>query len=382
MIKLSQLLRLSFVFGIIIIIVLSIVYITNPRDRDLYNDRQKFAQMSKMRDELLSAYQFKKKAKVLKNKSTKNILIWSEDVRHVWGPNFPPSVWTDECSTQCSFTYDRSKLSEADIVLFLYEPTYEIAQTKKAVYAVMNLEPYYNILPKTLPAARDRFSKYLDHTDILISYFNKSDIQITYSYGLFSDCPHDDNYDIEKCLNYHGVINRLPDLSTRINKNLLAFVSNCLALERKHYLKELGYYMNIDNYGSCLQTKISKEKKYVLQKFYKYELVFENTNELDYISEKIFNAISGGTLPIYFGTSSLKHIGLEKFYIDANDFKSPSDLADYIRYLNANDSAYLNYFTWRLKPLPQKFLDYVDKNFVKRKNNWICRLCEYYNKNF
>ena len=34
-------------------------------------------------------------------------------------------------------------------------------------------------------------------------------------------------------------------------------------------------------------------------------------------------------------------------YIDTYDYASPKELADYLRYLDSNDTAFIQYFTWK-----------------------------------
>jgi hypothetical protein len=36
---------------------------------------------------------------------------------------------------------------------------------------------------------------------------------------------------------------------------------------------------------------------------YKFALVTENTNALDYVTEKLFQALLAGTVPVYMGVS-------------------------------------------------------------------------------
>ena len=59
-------------------------------------------------------------------------------------------------------------------------------------------------------------------------------------------------------------------------------------------------------------------------------------------------------------------------YINILDYKSPKHLADYLKYLSANKSAYEAFFQWKpyWKPV-------INNEFLRR---GFCRLCEIVNK--
>lgn len=64
---------------------------------------------------------------------------------------------------------------------------------------------------------------------------------------------------------------------------------------------------------------------------YRFNICFENCkNDCGYISEKIFDALYGNSVPVYFGNMSIeRHIPKECF-VDARDFKSQRELVRFI----------------------------------------------------
>ena len=84
---------------------------------------------------------------------------------------------------------------------------------------------------------------------------------------------------------------------------------------------------------------------------YKFYVAIEHSMCKDYISEKYFMALNFGLVPIVVGGSKnnyLDHrITIPGSFIDALDFKNMTELADYIRYLDGNDTAYNEYHQWR-----------------------------------
>lgn len=159
------------------------------------------------------------------------------------------------------------------------------------------------------------------------------------------------------------------DFSVKNKKASVAwFVSHCGTQSRREdYVEEMQKYIDIDVYGKCgdkidpcigITKKEAKEECFneVLNS-YKFYLSFENCLCTDYVTEKywqfydsnkIFNI---NTLPIvrgaqesYFQKNTIPHS-----FINAQNFKSPKELANYLNYLNQNETAYLEYFNWKVE---------------------------------
>ena len=123
-------------------------------------------------------------------------------------------------------------------------------------------------------------------------------------------------------------------------------------------------------YGRCNWTETSPIKQpgnmalKKLQKQYKFYLAFENSNCYGYVTEKFFKTIGKGLVPIVMGGSkNYKKIAPPNSYIDIDDYKSPQDLAKYLKYLDKNDKEYLKYFEW-----------IHDYSYYKINSKW-CQLC-------
>lgn len=138
------------------------------------------------------------------------------------------------------------------------------------------------------------------------------------------------------------------------------------------YYKELSKNIKITtfgrgfggyHYGDTLSTIASC-------KFY---LSFENSIYQDYITEKLYNPLAVGTVPIVLGTlrENYEKLVLGDSFIHVNDFASPKELADYLLLLDSNDDLYLKYFQWR-------------KHYKVRKLElWsepMCQACDYLRK--
>ncbi|CAH8643624.1 unnamed protein product [Heterobilharzia americana] len=88
----------------------------------------------------------------------------------------------------------------------------------------------------------------------------------------------------------------------------------------------------------------------MLTKHYKFYLSFENSLCMDYITEKFFsNSLLHNAIPIVMGASIEEYTRFAPPYsfIHVDHFKSPLELAHYLKYLDENDTAYNEYFAWR-----------------------------------
>ena len=107
---------------------------------------------------------------------------------------------------------------------------------------------------------------------------------------------------------------------------------------------------------------------------YKINLAFENGASKNYVTEKIYEAIQAGVLPVYMGTRDVSEAVPKGSYIDVADFDSPRSLALYLAKVLANDTLYQSYFEWKYKPFDKEF---EDRFRVLWSVPFYCRLCRY-----
>lgn len=147
------------------------------------------------------------------------------------------------------------------------------------------------------------------------------------------------------------------------------FVSNCNDKNgRMAYVKELQKYISVDVYGVCGElrcpTQNSKKCFNMLKNEYKFYLAFENSNCVEYVTEKLFNALKYDVIPVVMGApiEDYKRIAPPESFIHVDQFENPQKLAEYLKYLDSNDNAYNAYFQWKGTG------DFTDTKFQ-------CRLC-------
>ena len=109
---------------------------------------------------------------------------------------------------------------------------------------------------------------------------------------------------------------------------------------------------------------------------YMFNLAFENSIEDGYVTEKPFDALMAGTVPVYLGDS--KHLKRllphPKAAIFVDDYHDINGLADYLKYLISNQTAYFEHrHAWRINfSLPK----YVVSHPILS-SSWHCQVCQW-----
>ena len=163
----------------------------------------------------------------------------------------------------------------------------------------------------------------------------------------------------------------LIDYAASKSKFVIWAVSNCGHI-REQYVKKLLNYISVDIYGKCSyiygqnnQCLKSRNCEDVF-KPYKFTFAFENGVCTDYISEKFWTALQRNSVPVvlandYYSADAVPPAS----FISVQDFPSVKALAEYLLYLDKNDTAYNEYFSWR-----QKFVSRRNFNFE------ACKVCD------
>ena len=120
------------------------------------------------------------------------------------------------------------------------------------------------------------------------------------------------------------------------NKTKMAaiFVSHCNAPSgRDTYIHHLKRYMEIDVYGKCGPLKC--EDRDLCDKMlawdYKFYLAFENSNCVDYITEKLYKIMRmRRVVPIVRGGADYSKLLPENSVVDTSRFFSPWELAHHL----------------------------------------------------
>ncbi len=122
---------------------------------------------------------------------------------------------------------------------------------------------------------------------------------------------------------------------------------DCMGLcqKNKEFPADLGGQHHI--YGAGMTSPW--ERKAAIQRRYKFDIVIQNSLCADFVDEKLYKSLQTGNLPIYLGAWNIEQylIPGEKMVILMSDWEgNMAGLANYIKYLDSNETAFMEYFAW------------------------------------
>jgi hypothetical protein len=146
--------------------------------------------------------------------------------------------------------------------------------------------------------------------------------------------------------NYLKMFSDIPDFS---HKKLCAMISGNKNSSHpdelySHRKKVISFFSkkkgnDFDLYGagwpSGKNYKGSAQNKYETLKNYRFSFTYENMqNQNGYITEKIFDSLVAGCIPIYLGASNITDSIPENCFIDRRKFGSENDLYNFMKEMN------------------------------------------------
>ncbi|KAJ4965872.1 hypothetical protein NE237_017721 [Protea cynaroides] len=164
-------------------------------------------------------------------------------------------------------------------------------------------------------------------------------------------------------------------LQPKTEKSLAAaFISNCAArnfrLQALEGLEKSN--IKIDSYGGCHRNRDGRVDKVETLKHYKFSLAFENSNEEDYVTEKFFQSLVAGSVPVVVGAPNIQEFAPSSSSVlhikELNDVPS---VALKMKYLSENADAYNQSLRWKYEGPSDSFKALVDMAAVHSS----CRLC-------
>eukprot|EP00271_Cylindrocystis_brebissonii_P009171 TRINITY_DN2384_c0_g1_i1.p1 TRINITY_DN2384_c0_g1~~TRINITY_DN2384_c0_g1_i1.p1 ORF type:complete len:594 (+),score=30.31 TRINITY_DN2384_c0_g1_i1:583-2364(+) len=261
------------------------------------------------------------------------VLVKHEDWFHAnWQEGFHTC---ERCGLTCQFTWAKALLDTPDAELHVqwHRPP-EFRRTGEPLRVFMSLEAH----PWT---KLDRFA------DIGIDFSSQKDVQCTYAYP-------------EEGRRHLVVRDKLADTP------IYRAYSNC-GVKWRHkiseaILKEIphhsfgrcannvgGHNREILMFPECNYTKAPgfQEMGHCVMSHYKFVLAMENSRVPNYVTEKMYMPLEAGSVPVYFGAPDAANYVPPESFIDGDSFKKTEDLIEYLKMLDKDPVAYMNYFAWR-----------------------------------
>ncbi len=135
----------------------------------------------------------------------------------------------------------------------------------------------------------------------------------------------------------------------------------------KHYPSDFDLYgIGWEPYAGQLKSYRGKiQSKRDVLPYYKFCLAYENVQgEKGHITEKIFDAMRNGTVPIYWGASNITDYVDAGTFIDRRQFKSDAELAKFLSSMSENE--YQKFIdSIRTYLAGERFLRFLPENFAK-----------------
>lgn len=184
--------------------------------------------------------------------------------------------------------------------------------------------------------------------------------------------------------------NSIESENSFIKRKDIVFIYRRPYINRNKLCEMFNRKIKVDKYGSAFRYHLQWPKnisnnKYMLIKRYKFCLAIENTiNQVkwgqlhsdpiddDYVTEKLWDCLRGGSIPIYFGAKNI-----EKFYptnisvINVNDFHNYSECINYVISVLNNKRILRKYINWPFT---------YSKNWYNRMKFYSitpCKMCNY-----
>ncbi|XP_043936677.1 4-galactosyl-N-acetylglucosaminide 3-alpha-L-fucosyltransferase 9-like [Protopterus annectens] len=253
------------------------------------------------------------------------VLLWTWP----WGVKFDLEVCASEFGIHnCQLTADHNMYGRADAVVFHYPSIPKNPDNLPKERPGNQYWVWYSLEPPEHCQGLEMFNNIFNLT---LSYRRDSDIFVPYGYLRFVADPQ--NYSIPyKTKLVAWVVSNWDQTSPRVK-----------------YYERIKDYIDIDIYGRHHKTLSTGDFHSTVSQ-YKFYLAFENSLHMDYITEKLYgNAFSSGAVPVVMGPSRQnyeQYVPADSF-IHVNDFKTPEELAKYLKHLDKNEEKYRSYFTWK-----------------------------------
>lgn len=172
-------------------------------------------------------------------------------------------------------------------------------------------------------------------------------------------CPHVRGEILEQ-LDAPAVATGIKDAYRRNGTGLVAYIqSNCLP-HRDGLVEALeAEGIKVDSFGPCRHNKdlpngvkawgkFNTPEFFDVERRYKFAISLENCNCRDYVTEKLFRRLHLGVVPIYEpGPNSDAWLPSSKSIINVSSFGSIHALANELKRLDANATAYEEFLAWK-----------------------------------
>jgi Glycosyltransferase family 10 (fucosyltransferase) C-term/Fucosyltransferase, N-terminal len=268
------------------------------------------------------------------------------DFNTMWGQPFAANGETLSAGWQ--ITSDLRELDTAAAVVF-HIPSLQRLPPRKPIGQQwvawsMEAEANYPIL---------RAPEFMRHFDLTMTYRLDSSVPIPYH-------------------SYYGTpamfreALRAPPKPKLPDRLALLCISSPYNQSRRFELAQaLMQHLPVHSYGRQLNNRSldndqGRASKLALASTYRFTLAFENAIDHDYVTEKFFDPLVAGSIPVYLGAPTAERFAPgERCFINALDFATPKALAEELLAIAADENLEASYHAWRERPFRETFEEWL-----------------------
>jgi hypothetical protein len=266
----------------------------------------------------------------------------------MWG-HVPDGAGDGILTENCEITTDKRRLAEANAVVFHIPTLGSVRGMKKCpgqIWVGWSMEC-------ELHDPRMRDPSFVDQFDLWMTYRRDSDVVVPYYYP--------------------GLERAFTTLLRPKTNDLHVVYFNSSPIDRSgrnRLASELMNHIEVHSFGKMLpnrqlQIDVGASSKLETIAHYKFTLAFENAIARDYVTEKFYDPLIAGSIPVYLGAPNIEEFApADQCFINASDFCGPNALAQHLLMLNEDADAYESLHAWRQQPLRRSFVAMLEKQQI------------------
>lgn len=250
----------------------------------------------------------------------------------------PPTIGHLNAEGSAIWTLDRGQLSDADVVVF-HVPSYSPRRWPRK-YPGQIWVGWSQEANSHYPRQAD--ADFMRRFDVTMTFEQSADVWTPY-------LPSPQAWE---------AIHATPAATRREGASVAIFASAGVDRSgRLPLLAELMRSVRIDSYGKLFNNRSlpgpdrGNATKIETLRRYPFAIAFENAIEPDYVTEKIFDALLAGAIPVYLGAPNVAEFVPEGCYIDAATFGGGRALGAHLNSLIEDPERAASYHLWRGRPL-------------------------------
>ncbi len=284
-----------------------------------------------------------------------------------WDGNHPEYTYQSiDCDVPCSYASGLEEwiMSVADAVLFhlpMYDADPEYIMKQMGVRSQKLYSVAYSMEPSAYyPTQFD----YVSNFDFEMSFRLSSDVPTIY-FGYWMN-----------------LLKPVTDTPWEKREPAILFLaSHCSSISGREKLVEmLQEHVRVDSLSQCMHNKdwpsdIDRSDKLAILRRYRVYLAAENSIEQDYVSEKVYDGLIAGAVPVYLGAPNIGKFVPENSVISVPKNFTREDIAkvaEVIKKIFTDKREYNKWISFKQKPYSDEFTKRFNFTNIDPK----CRLCQ------